>query len=149
MHDPSPSARTPLRSVALRLDRHDWWRTHGLFNVFMVVLGLLFLALPAVLWIWGRIAPHQLWLAVVIGVVVLAGEQRVLRSMFAVVSDRPYATFSDWGIVVDGGLFDRWSFPWTDVDAWAPSLEFLRIAYNALRSSASQSASTRSPVPDS
>src|SRR5688572_24159457 len=92
--------------VELLLAPSDLWRRHGPVNVIMTLASPL-LALAAVvgLVVKGTFSATQLLLVAMMMAVPLMNRQ-VLRSALAIVSRRPYLTFSDAGLHVDGCIFD-------------------------------------------
>jgi hypothetical protein len=97
-------------------------------NLGMTLLSLLLLPYLVVLLISHSAPRATLHLAagVAVLIVFVLMNQGVLRSLLAIVANRPYLTLTDAGISVDGGLFDHWFFSWSEIDAMAPTPEFLR-----------------------
>lgn len=115
------------RPLELRLAAGDVWRTHGWFNVAMALTSLLPLVAVAVLVVVGvlRISAGGLLLFLLGLLVTFLAYQPVLRSLAAIVSKRPYVVLSETGLLVDGGVLDRWYFPWADIAAMAPTTKAL------------------------
>ena len=96
-------------------------------NLFSLLNGVLFTVLPVLILVgcrssW-RDALSFVLLALVGALAVVANQGAALRR-WSPSSHRPYLTVSDWGLEVDAGFLDRWSFPWSAIDAVAPELPY-------------------------
>lgn len=104
----------------LHLSRSDLWKRHGFLNVAMT-LGAPLVGSTAA---FALVVGHRFNLtAMALLVLLLAfplANRQVLRSALAIVSNRPYLTFFEDGLRVDGGLKDSLFLKWTDVEAISP-----------------------------
>jgi hypothetical protein len=117
--------------VDLLLAPSDLWRGHGPLNVILTLASpLLAVAGAVALVVKGTYGATQLLVVAMMMAVPLANRQ-VLRSALAVVSRRPYLTFSDSGLHVDGCVFDSLYFAWSDIEAMSPEPASIQAALKA------------------